>query len=80
MEIPISKFKAQCLKLVGSLDDRGIIILKHNKPVAKVIPIKSNFEERNKLYGSLKGKIKIRGNIFSSGRKWDAKQPRQNHF
>lgn len=72
MEMAISKFKAQCLKLVENLDDEGIVILKHNKPVAKVVPIRSDFEERNKLIGSMKGKIKINGDIFSTGIKWNA--------
>lgn len=73
MEMAISKFKAQCLKLVENLDDEGIVLLKHNKPVAKVVPIKLSREERNKLYGSMKGKIKIRGDIMSTGIKWNAK-------
>lgn len=72
MEMAISKFKAQCLKLVENLDDEGIVLLKHNKPVAKVVPIKLSREERNKLYGSMKGKIKIRGDIMSTGIKWNA--------
>lgn len=72
MEMAISKFKAQCLKLVENLDDEGIVLLKHNKPVAKVVPIKLSREERNKLYGSMKGKIKIHGDIMSTGIKWNA--------
>jgi antitoxin (DNA-binding transcriptional repressor) of toxin-antitoxin stability system len=72
MEMAISKFKAQCLKLVDNLDDEGIILLKHNKPVARVLPIKLSREERNKLIGSMKGKIKIHGDIFSTGIKWNA--------
>ena len=64
-----SKFKEQCLALLDHVDQEGIIITKHGKPVAKVIPIRSSCAE---LIGSMKGKIKVKGNIFSTGLKWDA--------
>ena len=67
--VPAAKFKEQCLALLDQLDPDGIIITKHGKPVAKVVPIHT---DSAKLIGSLKGKIKIKGNILSSGVKWDA--------
>lgn len=36
-----SKFKEQCLFPIDHLDAAGIVITKHGKPVAKVIPIGS---------------------------------------
>ena len=65
----VSKFKEQCLALLDHVDQDGIIITKRGKPVAKVIPIRSSCAE---LIGSMKGKIKVKGNIFSTGLKWDA--------
>ena len=65
----ISKFKEQCLKLVENLDSDGIILLKRGKPIAKVIPIQNGKEA---LIGSLKGKIKISDDIFSTEVKWNA--------
>ncbi len=69
-QIAASKFKQQCLALLDSVDAEGIVITKHGKPVAKLMPIK----KKNLMdhYGVLKGKMKIRGNIFSTGIKWDA--------
>jgi prevent-host-death family protein len=67
--LPAAKFKEQCLSLLDRVDPDGIIITKHGKPVAKLIPI---HEDTAKLIGSFKGKIKIKGNILSTGMKWDA--------
>lgn len=67
--VPAAKFKEQCLALLDSVDPDGIIITKHGKPVAKLIPVHT---ESAKLIGSFKGKIKIKGNILTTGVKWDA--------
>lgn len=64
-----SKFKEQCLAVLENLDPDGVVITKHGKPVARVIPEGSNCAD---LIGSMKGKIKIHGDIFSTGLKWDA--------
>ena len=64
-----SKFKEQCLSLLDHLDPGGIVITKHGKPVARLIPIESGCAE---LIGSMKGKIGVRGDVFSTGKKWDA--------
>jgi prevent-host-death family protein len=67
-KIDASKFKEQRLSLLENLDPQGIVITKHGKPLARVIPISADCAE---LIGSLKGKIKIHGNILSSESKWD---------
>ena len=67
--VPAAKFKEQCLALLDSVDADGIIITKHGKPVAKLIPVHT---DSAKLIGSFKGKIKIKGNILTTGVKWDA--------
>jgi prevent-host-death family protein len=67
--IPVAKFKEQCLALLDQVDQEGIIITKHGKPVAKLVPIHTDSAN---LIGSFKGKIKIKGNILSTGLKWDA--------
>lgn len=64
-----SKFKEQCLAVLENLDPDGVVITKHGKPVARVIPESSNCAD---LIGSMKGKIKIHGDIFSTGLNWDA--------
>ena len=67
--IPAAKFKEQCLALLDDVDSDGIIITKHGKPVAKLIPVDT---EPAALIGSLKHKIKVHGDILSAGVKWDA--------
>lgn len=64
-----AKFKEQCLALLDTVDSEGIVITKHGVPVAKLIPIETATAN---LIGSLKGKIKVKGNIFSTGLDWNA--------
>ncbi len=51
------------------LDAEGLVITKHGKPVAKLISIDQRSAD---LIGKLKGKIKIKGDILSTGTKWNA--------
>jgi antitoxin (DNA-binding transcriptional repressor) of toxin-antitoxin stability system len=55
--------------LLDNLDPEGIIITKHGKPVARLVPAGSSCAE---LIGSMKGKIKIHGDILSTGLEWNA--------
>jgi prevent-host-death family protein len=67
--IPAAMFKQHCLAILDRVDPEGVIITKHGKPVAKLLPIRS---ESASLIGSMKGKIKIKGDILSTGLKWNA--------
>lgn len=42
---------------------------KHGRPVAKLIPMRAKSAE---LIGALKDEITIKGDILSTGLKWDA--------
>jgi prevent-host-death family protein len=68
-QIAAAKFKEQCLKLLENVDAEGIVITKRGKPVAKLIPIGTDSAS---LIGSLRGKVKITGDILSTGVKWNA--------
>jgi prevent-host-death family protein len=68
-EISASKFKEQCLSLLDHLDPDGIVVTKHGKPVARVIPAASGCAP---LIGSMKGKVKVSGDVFSTGVDWNA--------
>jgi prevent-host-death family protein len=68
-KINASRFKQECLAILDNLKPEGILVTKHGKPVARVIPAKSDCAE---LIGSLKGKLKIKGNILSTGTRWNA--------
>jgi prevent-host-death family protein len=67
--IGAAQFKEKCLALIESLRPEGIIITKHGKPVARVLPIETASAE---LLDSLKGRLRILGDILSTGQKWDA--------
>ena len=67
--ISATEFKAKCLQIFDHLDAEGIVVEKRGKPIAKVTPIRENNSD---WIGSMKGKIKIHGDIMSTGIKWDA--------
>lgn len=67
--IGAAKFKEQCLALLDKLDAQGLVITKHGRPVARVIPYPDN---PGALIGCLKGKISVDGDLFSTGLSWDA--------
>jgi len=67
--IGAAKFKEQCLALLDDLGDDGLVITKHGRPVARLLP----FERRHaELIGSLAHKVKVRGDILSTGVEWEA--------
>ena len=68
-KISVSKLKAECFTILDNLDVEGIEITKHGKTVAKIISVE---QQSASLIGSMKGKIKKKGNIFSTGIRWDA--------
>ena len=65
-KIEAGKFKEQCLALLDDLDDEGLIVTKHGKPVARVVPYTSQAD----LIGSLRHKVKIKGDVFTTGLQW----------
>jgi prevent-host-death family protein len=67
--IGAAQFKEKCLALLDEVGPEGIVVTKHGKPVAKLIPIETDSAA---LIGSLRGKIEIRGDILSTGVEWDA--------
>ena len=69
--VPATVFKAQCLALLDRVGPDGIVITKHVRPAAKLIPVGA---ESASLIGSLKGKIKIKGDIRSTALRRDAQR------
>jgi prevent-host-death family protein len=68
-QIAAAKFKEQCLSLLDEVGPDGIVITKRGKPVAKLIPIRT---EMAGLIGALKGRLVIKGDILSTGSRWNA--------
>jgi prevent-host-death family protein len=69
-ELTASEFKARCLKILDELEPQGVVTTKRGRPVAKVIPLRS--AQNADVIGCMKGKVKIKGNIFSTGIRWNA--------
>ena len=67
--IAAAKFKEQCLALLDRVDPEGVVITKHGKPVAKLIPVGTDSAG---LIGCLEGVLRIKGDIGSTGLKWNA--------
>ncbi len=73
----VSEFKAKCLGLVDDVANGGeaVIITKHGKPVARLMPVeRPRFEN---AYGAMKGQIKILGDIIapaSDAEDWEVLQ------
>ena len=63
-EIGAAKFKEQCLTLLDQLDADGLVVTKRGKPVARVLPYDSQGAD---LIGSLRHKVKIKGDVFTTG-------------
>jgi len=68
-KIGAAEFKQRCLQLLDAVEPDGFVITKHGRPVARVLPATS---DSRRLIGSLKGKIRIKGDIRSTGLRWDA--------
>jgi prevent-host-death family protein len=67
--IGAAKFKQECLAILDRLGPEGVVITKHGKPIAKLVPIQT---ESTTLIGSLAGKIRVRGDLLTTGLRWDA--------
>lgn len=71
-KIGTAKFKECCLALLDDLTPEGVIITKHGKPVARLIPFG---QEGAELIGCLRDKIEVHGDLESTGATWDGTEP-----
>jgi antitoxin (DNA-binding transcriptional repressor) of toxin-antitoxin stability system len=81
--IGVTAFKSQCLSLIDDVvqgkTDR-IILLKHNRPVAAIVPIEDknqNLNTLDDLWGAMKGTFTIAPGVDltePTGEIWDAEQ------
>lgn len=58
-KIGAARFKEQCLSLI-----EGLVITRRGTPVARVLPYP---EDHASLIGSLRDKIRVRGEIMATG-------------
>lgn len=55
--------------IIDRVGPEGIVITKHGKPVAKLVPIEVDSAG---WLGSLDGKVRVTGDILGTGLRWDA--------
>jgi prevent-host-death family protein len=66
-------FKAKCLAVIAEVQTKRVtvVITKHGKPVAKLVPV--DMKKRDDIFGFLRGKGRITGDVVSpalSLREW----------
>jgi antitoxin (DNA-binding transcriptional repressor) of toxin-antitoxin stability system len=63
--IGVTAFKSQCLGLIDDVatgKTKRIVLMKHNRPVAAVVPIhdeEENLDELDDLWGAMEGTVTI---------------------
>lgn len=62
--IDAAEFQEHCLEMLDQLDVEGFVITKLGRPVVRVIPFE---QQEADLIGSLRHKIKVTGDIYSTG-------------
>lgn len=70
-------FSENCLGELDRLDDDGLVITRDGVPYAKLVRICTTEKAQrstafSRLHGILKGKIVIKGDIMSTGVRWNA--------
>jgi prevent-host-death family protein len=65
-----TEFKAKCLRILERLNDEGVVVTKRGKPIARVLPFKSR--SIDDLYGCMGSKVRVHGDVFSTGVTWNA--------
>ena len=71
--MPAGLFKSKCLAVMDEVQAKceSVIITKHGKPVAKLVPVDPG---RDDFYDSMKGQVTILGDIVGpvfSEEEWD---------
>lgn len=72
MEIPAAVFKAECLRLMDEVARTGrpVVITKHGRPVAKLVPIPP---ETKSGFGYMRDTVRITGDVVAPlGEAWSA--------
>ena len=71
-------FNERSKELLEGLDDEGLVITRGGKPYAKLIRMAVDEVEgaqprnHSHLIGVLEGKVRVKGDIMSTGVKWEA--------
>ena len=76
--IGVTAFKAQCLGMINDVTQGKtgrVVLLKHNRPVAALVPLAGDGAECVDLWGALRGTVTVAPGVDladSTGEIWDA--------
>lgn len=78
--VGVTAFKSQCLSLIDAVakgkTDR-VILLKRNRPVAAIVPVRNDTDDSFDLWGAMRGTVSIVSGVDlteSTEEVWDAEQ------
>jgi prevent-host-death family protein len=80
MNIPAAIFKAKCLKLMDedARSGQSIVITKHGKPVAQLVPIAA---QSGSFFGYMKHTFTLHGGVVAPIEEaWSAKSDDEDHL
>lgn len=65
-KVSAGEFKAKCLKLMDAvkLEHTTIVITKYGRPIVKMVPLDEQPDKKPKIFGLLRGTVKINGDII----------------
>jgi antitoxin (DNA-binding transcriptional repressor) of toxin-antitoxin stability system len=78
--IGVTAFKTKCLGLIDQVAEGKadrIILLKHNRPVAAIVPFHDDQHGEFELWGAMRGTVTVPPGVDlteSTGEVWDAEQ------
>jgi prevent-host-death family protein len=77
--ITATVFKARCAELLDEVTKTGkeIVITRRGKKIARLVRVEEKSEQ---IWGRMKGTVEIRGDIFSTGEKWEADSDEPDRF
>jgi len=76
--IGVTAFKSQCLGLIDDVAQgktERVVLLKHNRPVAAIVPIRGDEQEYFDLWGAMRGTVTVAPGVDltdPTGEIWDA--------
>lgn len=76
--IGVTAFKAQCLGLIDDVAQGKtgrVVLLKHKRPIAAIVPFPENAEECFDLWGAMRGTVTVAPGVDltePAGEIWDA--------
>ena len=70
--LSVSECRQHLPLVVDRLPAQGVVITKRGRPVAKLIPLGSGTVDNRPLFGALAGVLRVQGDIFGTGDRWNA--------